>query len=283
MSSETIRKYDLPHSIDIQTATALFYIGLMGLMANLVYFYAPIASLFIILLLFIQKRWHINNVLLKIAVVLTLMPLLINLSAALLQQIVILIMGRISSLGSDIQIKFAKENELFYVISEIVFVMMLLSSAGISAALLLLNIIFPICKKLIRIIISPLFLVSMLVSFFLSLLGGLEAYSDSIDYLTGKFKMPVELIIDKKINDYHIRAYRTNYGGALGAFSVQVTQEKDLPFQLKFVREISQYDHCDRIQLDLLSDHTIRIKPEIDSHETNHELSLPKIFYLKPF
>lgn len=285
-SNEMVRKHHTRQAnthVDIKTATSLFYIGLIALVANLMLLSIPPVSLFLILILFVQKRWKINNSLLKMALLLALLPLLVYLSVLAFQIILILLLSGISSLGSGVYIEFSKFSEMLYIVSDIFPAMMALSIALISAVLLILNIVFPICKIIIRITLTPLLLALMLTSFLFGLFGGLKSYADSVNYLSGEFKNPVELIIDKKVDDYHIRAYRTDYEGALGSFGVEVKQEKDLPFQLKLVKYVSNYYHCDTVQLDVLNNHSIRIKPNIYSHNTNADISLPKIFYLKPF
>lgn len=125
-------------------------------------------------------------------------------------------------------------------------------------------------------------IISAFVGFFLGIANFINLL-EFTNYLNSGIDYRRVLIIDKKVDDFYIRAYRTNYQGALGAFGVEIEQEKYLPFNLKFVRDISSYYHCDKVQIDILNNHVIRIKPDFDEHETNIDLKSPKIFNLKPF
>lgn len=223
------------------------------------------------------------------AVISVLLPLLINLFFVSLKELIIISFDGFSSLKSNIQISFLNPtyNFLFQSLSLFNILLLCIAIATIFSTLLLLNILFPVWKKNIRILFCCLFSIFLIISvFFVIMLGiaNIFNYFDFMSYLdSGVNKETRKLIINKKIDDFYIRAYRTNYQGALGAFGVEVDQEKHLPFNLKFVRDISSYYHCDNVQIEILNNHAIRIKPDFDEHETNTDLKSPKIFYLKPF
>ncbi|MBA3662250.1 MAG: hypothetical protein H0W64_11000 [Gammaproteobacteria bacterium] len=284
-----ISKNSMPETLDINTAKSLVYIGLIILTAYLIYFYVPAASFVLILVLFLQKKRKIENHLIKLAVIATLLPLFMNLFFGSLQQLLIIIFSGFASLRSGIHVDFSNPayNFLFKSLSFFNVFLSCIAIATLFATLLLLNILFPIWKKNIRILSCFLISIPLIISVFFVLMLGIANifnYFEFTSYLdSGVNQETRKLITNKKIDDFYIRAYRTDYQGALGAFGVEVEQEKDLPFYLKFVRDISSYYHCDTAQIDVLNNHTIRIKPNFDGHETNDDLKSPKIFYLKQF
>ncbi len=150
-----ISKLSMPETLDINTATSLVYMGLIILTAYLTYFYTPVISLVLIFVLCFQRKWKIENHLIKLTVLAMLLPLLTNLFFVSLKEIIIISFNGFSYLKSDMEVHFTNPtyNLLFKALHLVNQFLTCVVIATISATQLLLNIAFPIGKKIWRIII----------------------------------------------------------------------------------------------------------------------------------
>jgi hypothetical protein len=242
--------------------TASFYICLVTLFAYIIFIatknnmfsLTPLLSLGIIITLRVKQHWIIENSWRQTIVSLLTLPLIISTSLTIYKQLSLLLMGGISSIGSDVRLDFS--NATLYTIQHNFLYLCLPAITILSFWVLLVNLSRPIIRKLFRITLG--ILLPIVIIF-----GG---FSTVLLWGSGS-----HLIKEIKINDYFMRVYELGYSGATSGsgIAVDIMQEKDLPMGVKFVKSIIHYAKCDNAQIDIIGINTIRITPLVCAADAN--------------